>query len=230
MANPAHRPIRSFVVRGRLTDAQHSALLHLAPFYEVPFGAETLDLDLLFGRSAPRCIEIGFGNADNLLALAAAHPERDFLGIEVHAPGVGRAMLEIERQQLANVRLSRQDAVDVLRAQIAPGCIDEVLILFPDPWHKKRHHKRRLIQTAFLDLIARVLKPGGRLRLATDWEPYALHMLAALGRHPAFVSEAESGALFVSRPDERPLTRFERRGARLGHKVFDLSYLRDASH
>ena len=225
-APPPHRPIRSFVARGRRTAAQQRALDDLAPRYEIPATDAPLDLDALFGRHAPRCVEIGFGNGDNLLALAAAHPERDFLGIEVHAPGVGRTLLEIHRLGLANVRVSRRDEVEVLSAQLPPQSVDELLILFPDPWHKKRHHKRRLIQPAFTDLVARVLKPGGRLHLATDWEPYAQHMLEVLAAHADFVSEAPAGASFVPRPASRPLTRFERRGARLGHRVFDLAYRR----
>lgn len=225
-APPHIRPIRSFVVRGRLTAAQARALEELGPRYVTPDGDAPLDLDALFGRRAPRCVEIGFGNGDNLLALAAAHPERDFLGIEVHAPGVGRALLELEKLGLSNIRVSQRDAVEVLRAQLPPGSIDEILILFPDPWHKKRHHKRRLIQNEFVDLLARVLRRDGVLHLATDWAPYAEHMLDVLGGHAAFANDSESGGGFTGRPEERPVTRFERRGTRLGHAVFDLAYRR----
>jgi len=220
------RAIRSFVVRGRSTAAQRHALDELAPRYQAPGGDTPIDLDRLFGRCAPRCVEIGFGNGDNLLALAAAQPERDFLGIEVHAPGVGRVLLEIEKRGLANVRVSRRDAVEVLRMQLAPESIDELLILFPDPWHKKRHHKRRLIQPEFVDLVAGVLRHGARLHLATDWAPYAQQMLQVLGQHPAFANAAPDASGFSDRPESRPMTRFERRGARLGHAVFDLEYRR----
>jgi tRNA (guanine-N7-)-methyltransferase len=218
------RPIRSFVTRaGRITAAQERALSDLWPKYGRDFAPGPPDLDTLFTRRAPRTLEIGFGNGENLVALAAAHPERDYLGIEVHRPGVGRALLALEERALTNVRVICHDAVEVLERQLAPGSLDEVLILFPDPWPKKRHHKRRLIQAPFVGLLARVLAAGGTLHLATDWEPYAREMLAVLGTAVELTNLAPGGG-FSPRPPERPPTRFERRGVRLGHEVWDLSF------
>jgi tRNA (guanine-N7-)-methyltransferase len=220
------RSIRSFVTRGgRITAAQERALSALWPKYGVAFGMQVLDVRALFGRDAPRTIEIGFGNGDNLLALAAAHPGRDFLGIEVHRPGVGRLLLGLEERRLANARVICHDAVEVFEQQIAPQSVHEILVLFPDPWPKKRHHKRRLIQRPFVDLAVSRLTPGGVLRLATDWQPYALEMLATLVATPGLENLAADGA-FVPRPAERAPTRFERRGERLGHEVWDLAFRR----
>jgi tRNA (guanine-N7-)-methyltransferase len=220
------RSIRSFVTRtGRITEAQQRALTELWPKYGVEYGAQPLDLDALFGRRAPRVVEIGFGNGENLAALATAHPERDYLGIEVHRSGVGRLMLAAENAQLTNLRIVCHDAVEVLERQIAAEALDEVLILFPDPWHKKRHHKRRLIQPPFVSLIVSRLKSGGLLRLATDWEPYAQQMLEVLGANSSLANlSADNG--FIERPSERIVTRFEKRGARLGHGVWDLAFQR----
>jgi tRNA (guanine-N7-)-methyltransferase len=221
-----HRPIRSFVVRaGRLTAGQARALEDLWPRYGVEFSPAPLDLDRVFGRAAPRTLEIGFGNGEHLVALAAAHPERDYFGIEVHRPGVGHLLMLAAQAGLTNVRASQHDAVEVLREQIAPGALDEVLVLFPDPWHKKRHHKRRLIQPPFVELIASRLRVGGSLRLATDWEEYAVQMLEVLRDSASFANLAPSGE-WMPRPDERAPTRFERRGARLGHGVWDLAFRR----
>jgi tRNA (guanine-N7-)-methyltransferase len=221
-----HRPIRSFVVRaGRMTAGQARALEDLWPRYGVEFSPAPLDLDRVFGRAAPRTLEIGFGNGEHLAALAAAHPERDYLGIEVHRPGVGHLLMLAAQGGLTNVRASQHDAVEVLREQIAPGALDEVLVLFPDPWHKKRHHKRRLIQPPFVELIASRLRVGGAFRLATDWEEYALQMLEVLRGSVSFANLAPSGD-WMPRPDERAPTRFERRGARLGHGVWDLGFVK----
>jgi tRNA (guanine-N7-)-methyltransferase len=221
-----HRPIRSFVVRaGRLTAGQARALEDLWPRYGVEFSHAPLALERVFGRAAPRTLEIGFGNGEHLAALAAAHPERDYLGIEVHRPGVGHLLMLAAERGLTNVRASQHDAVEVLREQIAPGALDEVLVLFPDPWHKKRHHKRRLIQPPFVDLIASRLRAGGVLRLATDWEEYALQMLTILAASERFTNESPTGD-WMPRPEERAPTRFERRGARLGHGVWDLAFRR----
>jgi tRNA (guanine-N7-)-methyltransferase len=218
------RAVRSFVTRaGRITPAQQRALAELWPKYGVEFTPQLLDLRALFARAAPCTIEIGFGNGDNLLRLAAAHPQRDFLGIEVHRAGIGRLLLALEAQQLRNVRIVCHDAVDVLAAQVAPLSVQEILILFPDPWPKKRHHKRRLLQAAFVALAASRLAPTGQLRLATDWEPYAQHMLETLNACAALENLAADGG-FVLRPGEREPTRFERRGERLGHEVWDLAY------
>src|SRR4029078_10911590 len=182
------RPIRSFVMRtGRMTAGQTRALEELWPRYGVEFSPVTLSLDTLFGRAAPGTIEIGFGNGEHLAALATAHPERDYFGIEVHRPGVGHLLMLAETSNLENGPARTHDAVEVLREQIAPGSLDEVLVLFPDPWHKKRHHKRRLIQPPFIGLLASRLATGGVLRLATDWEPYAQQMLEVLGEaRPVF--------------------------------------------
>ena len=222
-----NRPIRSFVMRtGRMTVGQTRALEELWPKYGVEFSAEPLSLDSLFGRAAPCTLEIGFGNGEHLAALAAAHPERDYFGIEVHRPGVGHLLLLASLNNLTNVRASSHDAVEVLREQIAEGSLDEVLVLFPDPWHKKRHHKRRLIQPPFVELIASRLRQGGVLRLATDWEEYALQMLEVLNAASALFANLSPTRDWMPRPEERAPTRFEKRGARLGHGVWDLAFKR----
>ena len=227
MNEPDHRPIRSFVMRaGRMTPGQQRALTELWPRYGVEYSAAPLSLDALFGRRAPRTLEIGFGNGEHLAALAAAHPERDYLGIEVHRPGVGHLLMLAATGNLTNLRASSHDAVEVLREQIEPGAFDEVLVLFPDPWHKKRHHKRRLIQPPFVELVASRLAAGGVLRLATDWEPYALQMLEVLDAARGTFANLSPTGDWVPRPDERAPTRFEKRGARLGHGVWDLAFRR----
>lgn len=227
MPDTAHpRAIRSFVTRaGRITPAQQRALDTLWSKYGVEYREQPLDLPALFAREAPCTLEIGFGNGENLLALAHAHAERDYLGIEVHRPGVGRLLLALEERQLANVRVICHDAVEVLERQIAPASLAEILVLFPDPWPKKRHHKRRLIQAPFTELLARALEPGGRLHVATDWQPYALEMLAVLEAAPGLRNLAGPGG-FAARPPERSPTRFEQRGTRLGHAVWDLAFAR----
>jgi tRNA (guanine-N7-)-methyltransferase len=222
----ARRPIRSFVMRtGRMTVGQARALDDLWPRYGVEYTPAPLDLDTLFGRHAPRTLEIGFGNGEHLASLAAAHPERDYLGVEVHRPGVGHLFMLATTNNLTNVRASMHDAVDVLREQIAPQSLDEVLVLFPDPWHKKRHHKRRLIQPPFIELVASRLAPGGVLRMATDWEEYAQQMLEVLRASSQFANLSPTGD-WMPRPEERAPTRFEKRGARLGHGVWDLAFRR----
>ena len=227
MNEPDHRPIRSFVMRaGRMTPGQQRALTELWPRYGVEYSAAPLSLDALFGRRAPRTLEIGFGNGEHLAALAAAHPERDYLGIEVHRPGVGHLLMLAATGNLTNLRASSHDAVEVLREQIEPGAFDEVLVLFPDPWHKKRHHKRRLIQPPFVELVGSRLAAGGVLRLATDWEPYALQMLEVLDAARGTFANLSPTGDWVPRPDERAPTRFEKRGARLGHGVWDLAFRR----
>jgi tRNA (guanine-N7-)-methyltransferase len=229
MSETGHRPIRSFVMRaGRMTSGQTRALEELWPRYGVEFSPAPLSLDALFGRSAPRTLEIGFGNGEHLAALAAAHPERDFFGVEVHRPGVGHLFMLAATNNLTNLRASAHDAVEVLSEQIAPAALDEVLVLFPDPWHKKRHHKRRLIQPPFVELIASRLAPGGVLRLATDWEEYALQMLEVVGASASFTNLSPAGD-WMPRPEERAPTRFEKRGARLGHGVWDLAFRRVTS-
>lgn len=207
-----------------MTAGQQRALAELLPRLELPYAQTPTDLDALFGRRAPREVEIGFGAGEALLARAAARPDVDHLGIEVHGPGVGRLLLGVEQLGLGNVRVSRHDAVEVLRDQLAPATLARVLLLFPDPWPKARHHKRRILTPAFAALVAARLAPGGRFQLATDWEPYAEQMRAVLDATPAFASASRGG--FAPRPADRPLTRFEARGERLGHPVFDLEYSR----
>lgn len=221
-AETAPRRIRSYVRReGRMTTAQKRALETLWPRFGLE-PATRFDWREIFGRDAPRILEIGFGNGEGLLAQALAHPERDYLGVEVHRPGVGHLLSALHTQALTNVRVFCMDAVDVLQA-LAPANLDGVQLYFPDPWHKTRHHKRRLVQPAFASLVARVLKPGGRWLLATDWAPYAEQMREILNAQPEFVNLAADWN-FVPRPAERGLTRFERRGLKLGHAVFDLAY------
>jgi tRNA (guanine-N7-)-methyltransferase len=225
--SPGHRPIRSFVMRaGRMTVGQSRALEDLWPRYGVPYSATPLDLDALFGRQAPRTLEIGFGNGEHLANLAAAHPERDYFGIEVHRPGVGHVLMLAQDRGLTNVRVSDHDAVEVLRDQIAPGALDEVLVLFPDPWHKKRHNKRRLIQPAFVEFLATRIRAGGVFRLATDWEDYAHQMLEVLRGANALFTNLSPTDEWMPRNEERAPTRFEKRGERLGHGVWDLAFRR----
>ena len=220
------RAIRSFVMRGgRATAAQQRALCQQWPRYGLDYSAAPVDLDALFGRAAPRTLEIGFGNGETLAALADRQPARDFLGIEVHPPGVGHLLQLAAAAELANLRVSRHDAVEVLRDQLPPQSLDEVLVLFPDPWHKKRHHKRRLVNASFASLVASRLAVGGRLHLATDWEHYAQQMLEVLDAEPLLRNRAGAGQ-YVPRDAARAPTRFERRGERLGHAVFDLDYVR----
>jgi tRNA (guanine-N7-)-methyltransferase len=226
-ANPPRRPVRSFVLRaGRTTAAQQRALVELWPTYGIEYSPEPLDLNAVFGREAPRMVEIGFGAGEALLTFAREHPELDCLGIEVHRPGVGRLMLEANAAQVQNLRIICHDAVEVLEHQIPPGSISVVHIFFPDPWPKKRHHKRRLIQPPFVELLARVMHESAVLRLATDWRPYAEHMREVLDASTKFANASSDGTGFIPRPEDRPLTRFERRGQRLGHDVWDLEYRR----
>jgi len=213
--------IRSFVRRsGRITASQRKAMETLWPNYGVEIAGE-LNLDVLFGRRAEKHVEIGFGNGDSLIAMAESHPEHDYLGIDVYTPGIGHLLIKIEAAQLTNVRIIHADAVEILTHNLPPTCLDGVYIFFPDPWPKKRHHKRRLIQPKFLKLLAQKIKPDGNLHLATDWEDYAQHMLAVLEASPEFINHTNG---FSPRPAERHLTKFEQRGLRLGHGVWDLLY------
>ena len=222
------RAVRSFVRRqGRITIAQERALTELWPRFGVEPGEEVLDLDSLFGRTAPRVLEIGFGDGANLAALAERHPDTDYLGIEVHRPGVGRLLMQVGEKGLTNVRVMCTDAVEVLTRQIPDDALDAVLLFFPDPWHKTRHHKRRIVQPAFAELVRRKLKIGGRFHMATDWENYAGHMLEVMRGAPGYRNLSTSDD-FVPRPDYRVLTKFERRGHRLGHGVSDLMFTREA--
>lgn len=222
-AAPQRRSIRSFVARaGRMTVAQERAWRDLWPRYGLEGTDETLDLDAVFGRTAARTLEIGFGNGESLVALAQAHPDEDFLGIEVHRPGVGHLMLRAESLELENIRVACRDAVEVLSRQLPDASLAAVLLYFPDPWPKKRHHKRRIVQPDFVAQVARKLEPGGRFRLATDWQHYAEQMLDVVGGCAMLENEFDSG--YAPRPDSRPLTRFETRGQRLGHEVWDLCF------
>ncbi|HEV7433116.1 MAG TPA: tRNA (guanosine(46)-N7)-methyltransferase TrmB [Steroidobacteraceae bacterium] len=221
------RAVRSYVVRaGRMTDAQQRALVELWPRFGVAFGEGVLDLGIVFGQAAPCTLEIGFGNGEHLAARAQAEPARNFLGAEVHRPGIGHLLRAAAAANLENLRIIEHDAVDVLQQQIAPGALDEIQILFPDPWPKKRHHKRRLIQTEFATLAASRLRPGGHLRLATDWAPYAEHISVVLDACPLLALVCPEASAVES--TGRSATRFERRGLRLGHQVRDLAYRRRA--
>ncbi|MEO7115079.1 MAG: tRNA (guanosine(46)-N7)-methyltransferase TrmB [Caldimonas sp.] len=225
-AAKSSRRIRSFVVRaGRIGPGQVRALSELAPRFVLPFVATgPVDFSSAFGRSAPLVVEIGFGMGSTTAAIAAAEPERDFLGIEVHPPGVGALLQRIDADGLANVRIVQHDAVEVLESMIAPASLAAIHIFFPDPWHKKRHHKRRLIQPAFVTLLASRLAAGAMLHCATDWQPYAEQMLEVLGAEPSLANTVESG--FAPRPATRPLTKFEQRGLDRGHGVWDLIFVR----
>jgi tRNA (guanine-N7-)-methyltransferase len=222
------RAIRSFVLReGRLTAAQERAFSELWPRFGVDWtpGAP-LDPAALFGNDRPVVLEVGFGNGESLAEMAERDPERNWLGIEVHRPGVGHLLLEIERRGLTNLRVMRHDAVEVLRAGIEPGALEAVQLFFPDPWPKKRHHKRRILSRELVDLLARVIRSGGIFHAATDWAPYAEQMLDVLdGASDLFENTAGTGA-YAPRPAVRPLTKFEQRGERLGHPVADLIYRR----
>ena len=218
--------IRSYVLRaGRITRAQRRALDELLPRWEIPYSPLRIDLDSIFGRRARRVLEIGYGNGDTLVELAAASPDADFLGVEVHPPGIGHCLLAIESRGLTNLRLVAHDAVEVLESQLPPASLDEVLLYFPDPWPKKRHHKRRIVQLTFAALVADRLKAGGTFHLATDWEPYALQMLEVLNAEPRLANAAADGR-WIEDPAAREPTRFEQRGRRLGHDVFNLEYRR----
>ena len=221
---PRHRPVRSFVLRqGRMTPAQERALADLWPRYGLEPAGAPRDFAAVFGRSAPLVLEIGFGNGEALRYAAEHEPTRDFIGIEVHQPGVGRLLNALAAAGLDNVRVYNHDAVEVLQHDIADGALDEVRIWFPDPWPKKRHHKRRLLQPAFVDLLARKLKIGGLLHLATDWQDYAAHMGEVMDADARFRNRAGPGG-HLPRPPWRPQTHFEARGLRLGHGVWDLLY------
>ena len=223
-----HRTIRSFVLReGRLTQAQARAFAELWPRFGVDWGPGTvLDPRVLFGDDAPIYLEIGFGNGETLAQMAAEHAERRYLGVEVHRPGVGHLLLELERRGLTNVRVLRRDAVELLTHGLPPASLDGVYLFFPDPWPKQRHHKRRILKPEFVDLLARVIRPGGTFHAATDWTPYAEQMLSVLdAATEAFINTAPDGS-YSPRPDDRPLTKFERRDQRLGHAVHDLVFRR----
>ena len=218
------RPIRSFVKReGRLTHGQQHAIDTQWPEFGIDYDPELLDINQLFGRDAETVIEIGFGNGDSLWQMAEASPEKNFIGIEVHRPGVGHLLRLIENSGCKNLRVSNQDAIDVLQHQIPDESIDRFQLFFPDPWHKKKHQKRRIVQEDFIEQIARKLKPQGIFHMATDWEHYAQHMLKELNASSLFKNLSVDNT-YVPKPEERPVTKFEKRGQRLGHGVWDMLY------
>lgn len=219
--------IKSFVLRGgRMGTGQQRALAELGPRFVLPFQAAPLDAAAVYGRRAPLVLEIGFGMGDATAAVAATAPEQDFLGVEVHEAGVGALLKHIGERNLHNLRIVRHDAVEVLEQMIAPASLAGVHLWFPDPWHKKRHHKRRLVQPPFVELVAGRLAPGGYLHCATDWQPYAEQMLQVLSACPAL---ANTVAGYSARPAWRPQTKFETRGLKLGHGVWDLVFVRPSS-
>ena len=221
-----HRPIRSFVLRtGRLTVAQQKALDEHWKDYGIDFSENLLDFSVIFEHTAPITLEIGFGNGESLLEQAINNPERNFLGIEVHTPGVGHLIHGAQQAGISNLRVIRHDAVEVLNHQIPENSLDKVQLFFPDPWHKKRHHKRRILKSDFVETIRKHLRIGGHFHMATDWENYAEHMLETMDQHQGFFNTAGE-AHFVSAQDLRPETKFERRGLKLGHGVWDMLYQR----
>jgi len=218
------RHIRSYVLRqGRVSPAQQRAVDTLLPRFGIPYTAQPLDLELAFGRAAPKILEIGFGMGESTATIAQAHPENDYLALEVHTPGVGNLLKLIDLQQIPNIRIIQHDAVEVLRDMIADASLSGVHIFFPDPWHKARHNKRRLIQAPFIAQLVRKLKPGGYIHVATDWQDYAEQVLRVLSAEPLLENTA---ADYAPRPEYRPLTKFEQRGLRLGHGVWDLVFRR----
>jgi len=226
MTDKHQRPIRSFVLRGgRLTVAQHNALDELWPHFGIGQHKTLLDFDDYFDRQADVIVEIGFGNGESTWRMAQQEPDRNFIGIEVHTPGVGHLLMALDANGIDNVRIACEDAVPFFQHRIPPGSLAGVRIYFPDPWPKKRHHKRRLIQTAFVRQIAHCLATGGILHLATDWQPYAEHMLEVLHNSPEFSNLSASGD-YSERPEWRPHTKYEQRGERLGHQVRDMLFAR----
>lgn len=220
------RRIRSFVRRqGRLTKGQQHALDNYWPVMGVEFQAEPADFSEIFGREAPVTLEIGFGMGTSLVAMAQANPLQNYLGIEVHSPGVGACLSTAHEAGVENLRVMCHDAVEVLENMIPDNCLNMVQLFFPDPWHKARHNKRRIVQVPFADLVKRKLKLGGVFHMATDWEPYAEHMLEVMSSIEGYKNQSESHD-YVPRPDSRPVTKFEQRGHRLGHGVWDLMFER----
>lgn len=219
-----HPHIRSFVRRqGRVSPAQQRACETLLPQYGIAYQAERLNLETAFARPAPKILEIGFGMGDSTATIAAAHPELDYLCLEVHTPGVGNLLKLIDSAQLSNIRIIQHDAVEVMRDMLDDGSLDGIHIFFPDPWHKARHNKRRLIQSPFIAQLVQKLKIGGYLHVATDWEDYAVQVLAVLSAEPLLQNTCPD---YAPRPEYRPLTKFEKRGLNLGHGVWDLVFLR----
>ncbi|MDP5137645.1 tRNA (guanosine(46)-N7)-methyltransferase TrmB [Rheinheimera baltica] len=226
--NTYMRKIRSFVLReGRLTKGQQHALDTYWQDYGLTYQATPLALDSVFGRSNEKVLEIGFGMGKSLVEMAKAAPEKDFIGIEVHRPGVGACLSDAVNQQVKNLKVFEHDAVEILEHTIADNSLDTVQLFFPDPWHKKRHHKRRIVQAEFVQLLRRKLKPGGVFHMATDWENYAEHMLEVMQGASGFANMSADNS-YVARPEHRPLTKFEQRGQRLGHGVWDLMFKKES--
>jgi tRNA (guanine-N7-)-methyltransferase len=224
MQQTIQRTVRSFVLRqGRISGAQRRACETLLPKYGVPFSQSLLDLDQAFNRQAPRILEIGFGMGESTAMIAQTCPDNDYLGIEVHTPGVGSLLNRIENLGLTNLRIIQHDAVEVLQHMLPVQCLNGIHIFFPDPWPKAKHHKRRLIQPSLVALLCKHLKPGGYIHVATDWENYATQILQILSHAPELANTAPDYAL---RPQYRPLTKFEQRGLKLGHGVWDLIFLK----
>lgn len=224
--SPKLRTIKSFVMRaGRMTEGQQRGLDQGLSKFGLKLEDGPQDFDAVFGRQAPRTFEIGFGMGHSLLEMAAAAPEHDFIGVEVHRPGVGALLNGLLTQNLGNVRVYSCDALEVLRNCVADNSLDRLMLFFPDPWHKARHHKRRIVQLEFAELVRQKLKVGGVLHMATDWQPYAEYMLEVMSAAPGYQNLAADGQ-YVPRPAERPITKFERRGERLGHGVWDLKFER----
>lgn len=222
MTETNHRHIRSFVLRqGRVSPAQQRCVDTLMPRFGIEYSTQPLELTEAFGRIAPRILEIGFGMGDSTAAIAAAKPENDYLTLEVHTPGVGNLLKLIDEQRLSNIRIIQHDAVEVLRDMIADESLDGVHIYFPDPWHKARHNKRRLVQPPFVASLMPKLKTGGYIHFATDWQEYAEQALAVFTAEPQLENTADG---YAPRPDYRPLTKFEQRGIKLGHGVWDLIF------
>lgn len=223
---PCPRRLRSFVLRtGRTTVGQARAFEELGPHYLIPYAPQTTDWSQHFHREAPCVLEIGFGMGEATAHIASVKPDINFIACEVHTPGVGKLMLRLEDSKLDNVRIIQHDAVEVLEHMIAPQTLAGVHIFFPDPWHKKRHNKRRLVQPGFVELLVSRLCPGGYIHCATDWEPYAQQMLEVLGSNTALINTASpSQSGYCTKPDYRPLTKFENRGKNLGHDVWDLIF------
>ena len=216
--------IRSYVLRqGRVSNAQQRCYDNFMPQYGIPYSAQALALDTLFGRSASKILEIGFGMGESTAVIAQAHPQNDYLAIEVHTPGVGSLLKQIEEKQIRNIRIIQHDAVEVLRDMLTENVLDGVHIFFPDPWHKARHNKRRLIQPPFIAQLVQKLKPGAYLHVATDWQEYAAQALTVLNAEPLLHNTVMD---YAPRPDYRPLTKFEQRGLKLGHGVWDLVFQR----
>ncbi|MFD2191471.1 tRNA (guanosine(46)-N7)-methyltransferase TrmB [Pistricoccus aurantiacus] len=224
------RGIKSYVLRaGRMTAAQTRGLKEVWPRLGLTLEEGRQDPEALFGRRAPLVVEIGFGMGASLIEQARTHPETDFIGIEVHPPGVGKLLDEADKQGLTNLRVYREDALKVLAECLPESSIDTLQLFFPDPWPKKKHHKRRILQPAFVELVRTRLKLGGTLHMATDWQAYAEHMAEIMSAAPGYRNVAPAKtAPYVSRPDFRPLTKFELRGERLGHGVWDLIFAREA--